>query len=84
MYQNYGVPTKTHVISLDDKQIVFPEDDDSDIIIVNEDYNKHMQDFRVENLVEHFETTTENRWVYYEYAINISMGTWNKVIFFFI
>lgn len=59
MYQNYGVPTKTHVITLEDKQIVFPEDDDSDIIIVNEDYNKHMQDVTVENLMEHVETTTE-------------------------
>ncbi|CAK1547829.1 unnamed protein product [Leptosia nina] len=41
MYQNYGAPTRTHVINLDNKQIVFPEDDDSDIIIVNEDYNRN-------------------------------------------
>lgn len=63
MYQNYGVPTKTHVINLEDKQIVFPEDDDSDIIIVNEDYNRNHYEGRVENLIEHVEddTTTDNR-----------------------
>ncbi|KAJ0171985.1 hypothetical protein K1T71_012748 [Dendrolimus kikuchii] len=42
MYQNYETPTKTHVVNFDDKQIVYPEDDDSDIIIVNEDYNRHI------------------------------------------
>ncbi|XP_038218162.1 protein madd-4 isoform X2 [Zerene cesonia] len=41
MYQNYGTPTKSEVINLDNKQIVFPVDDDSDIIIVNEDYNRN-------------------------------------------
>lgn len=65
MYQNYGVPTKTHVINLEDKQIVFPEDDDSDIIIVNEDYNRNHNDGRVENLIEHVDyTTIENRLVF--------------------
>ncbi|KOB77866.1 ADAMTS-like protein 1, partial [Operophtera brumata] len=47
MYQNYGVPSKTHVINLEDKQIVFPEDDDSDIIIVNEDYNRNHYEERL-------------------------------------
>lgn len=62
MYQNYGVPTKTHVINLEDKQIVFPEDDDSDIIIVNEDYNRNRYGGRVENLMEHEgDSTTEYR-----------------------
>ena len=42
MYQNYGTPTQAQVVNLQDKQIVFPEDDDSDIIIVNEDYNKNI------------------------------------------
>lgn len=40
MYQNYETPIKTRVVNFDDKQIVYPEDDDSDIIIVNEDYNR--------------------------------------------
>lgn len=62
MYQNYGVPTKTHVINLEDKQIVFPEDDDSDIIIVNEDYNRNViEDVHVESLKDIEETTTEHR-----------------------
>ncbi|XP_037301247.1 protein madd-4 isoform X4 [Manduca sexta] len=59
MYQNHGTPTKTRMVTMNDKQFVFPEDDDSDIIIVNEDYNKHF-DARVENLKEDdIETTTE-------------------------
>ncbi|CAH2058374.1 unnamed protein product, partial [Iphiclides podalirius] len=41
MYQNRVTPLKTHIVNLQDKQIVFPEDDDSDIIIVNEDYNRN-------------------------------------------
>ncbi|XP_045518903.1 ADAMTS-like protein 1 isoform X2 [Pieris brassicae] len=44
MYQNYGTPTKTRIVSFDNKQIVFPEDDDSDIIIVNEDYQKNTKE----------------------------------------
>ncbi|XP_061705546.1 protein madd-4 isoform X3 [Cydia pomonella] len=62
MYQNYGTPIKAHIINLEDKQIVFPEDDDSDIIIVNEDYGKNtIDEVRVENLKEDddLETTTE-------------------------
>lgn len=63
MYQNYGVPTKSHFFNLEDKQMVFPEDDDSDIIIVNEDYNRNvLRDVPVENLKESSEeTTTEHR-----------------------
>lgn len=64
MYQNYAVPTKTHVVSIDDKQIVFPEDDDSDIIIVNEDYNKPVYHERVESLnkdSEDIDTKARNR-----------------------
>lgn len=62
MYQNYGVPTKARVINMEDKQIVFPEDDDSDIIIVNEDYHRNViGDAPVESLKEAGETTTENR-----------------------
>ncbi|XP_047036539.1 ADAMTS-like protein 1 isoform X4 [Helicoverpa zea] len=62
MYQNYGVPAKTHVINMEDKQIVFPEDDDSDIIIVNEDYNRNViRDIPVESLKDFGETTTERR-----------------------
>ncbi|XP_072946588.1 protein madd-4 [Epargyreus clarus] len=65
MYQNYGTPTKTRVVNLEDKQIVFPEDDDSDIIIVNEDYNRNtIQESRVEHLKEDMsemvESTTES------------------------
>ncbi|CAG4995382.1 unnamed protein product [Parnassius apollo] len=53
MYQNHVSPTKTHVVNLRDKQIVFPEDDDSDIIIVNEDYNRNtIEEERVESLKE--------------------------------
>ncbi|KAH9635716.1 hypothetical protein HF086_011106 [Spodoptera exigua] len=62
MYQNYGVPTKSHFFNLEDKQMVFPEDDDSDIIIVNEDYNRNvLRDVPVENLKDSEETTTEHR-----------------------
>ncbi|XP_063897140.1 protein madd-4 [Helicoverpa armigera] len=62
MYQNYGVPAKTHVINMEDKQIVVPEDDDSDIIIVNEDYNRNViRDISVESLKDFGETTTERR-----------------------
>ncbi|KAL0860687.1 hypothetical protein ABMA27_010029 [Loxostege sticticalis] len=65
MYQNYGVPSKTHILNLEDKQIVFPVDDDSDIIIVNEDYNRNtIEDVTTENTKEDYsyiETTTEHR-----------------------
>ncbi|XP_073960715.1 ADAMTS-like no long nerve cord [Choristoneura fumiferana] len=64
VYQNYGTPIKTHVINLEDKQIVFPEDDDSDIIIVNEDYSKNgIEEERVQNLkdTDDVEVTTEMR-----------------------
>ncbi|XP_063833977.1 ADAMTS-like protein 3 [Ostrinia nubilalis] len=70
MYQNYGVPSKTRVINLEDKQIVFPEDDDSDIIIVNEDYNRNydynrntIEDTTAQELkeVNDIETTTDHR-----------------------
>lgn len=62
MYQNYGVPTKSHFFKIDDKQIVFPEDDDSDIIIVNEDYNRNViRHMPVESLQNLDETTTERR-----------------------
>ncbi|CAB3237803.1 unnamed protein product [Arctia plantaginis] len=66
MYQNYGVPNKAHIINLRDKQIVFPEDDDSDIIIINDDYNRNnlMEDGRVESLKNFEETTTEVRYEY--------------------
>lgn len=66
VYQNYGTPIKTHVINLEDKQIVFPEDDDSDIIIVNEDYSKNgIEEERVQNLKDsdNVEVTTEMRLV---------------------
>lgn len=60
MYQNYGTPTKTRVVNLQDKQMMFPEDDDSDIIIVNEDYNRNsIENNAVENLREDFEDTTD-------------------------
>lgn len=39
MYENYDKPIKTRVVNLIDKQLVFPVDDDNDIIIVNEDYS---------------------------------------------
>lgn len=67
MYQNYGTPSNTRVVNLQDKQIVFPEDDDSDIIIVNEDIQNRIVSFEhigAENLKEDFddvETTTEQR-----------------------
>ncbi|XP_049881211.1 protein madd-4 isoform X2 [Pectinophora gossypiella] len=61
MYQNYGTNTRTKVINLEDKQIVFPEDDDSDIIIVNEDYNKNtIEDGTVERLKEDYGDTDES------------------------
>lgn len=44
MYQNYGTHSKAKFLNLEDKQIVFPEDDDSDIIIINEDYHKNSLD----------------------------------------
>jgi hypothetical protein len=62
VYQNYGVPSK--VVNLRDKQIVFPEDDDSDIIIVNEDYNRNkIEDATTRTLKEfdEFEVTTTER-----------------------
>lgn len=63
MYQNYGSQTN-RILNYEDKQIVFPEDDDSDIIIVNEDYAKQTykeDDLNLkENLVE-VEPTTETR-----------------------
>ncbi|CAG9792565.1 unnamed protein product [Diatraea saccharalis] len=61
-YQNYGVPS--HIVNLEDKQIVFPEDDDSDIIIVNEDYNRNsIEQNTVQNLKEldDIESTTTVR-----------------------
>ncbi|XP_075985885.1 ADAMTS-like no long nerve cord [Anticarsia gemmatalis] len=65
MYQNYGVPAQAHVINFEDKQMVFPEDDDSDIIIINEDYNRNMyEEGRVESLKHFAETTTETRYEY--------------------
>lgn len=49
MYQNYGTPSQAQIVNLQNKQIVFPEDDDSDIIIVNEDYNRNtIEEGRVE------------------------------------
>nr|XP_021208563.1 protein madd-4 isoform X1 [Bombyx mori] len=63
MYQNYGSQTN-RILNYEDKQIVFPEDDDSDIIIVNEDYAKQTykeNDLNLkENLLE-VEPTTETR-----------------------
>lgn len=64
MYHNYGTPTQAQVVNFEDKQIVFPEDDDSDIIIVNEDYSKNTIDGgRVESVKENInelvETTTK-------------------------
>ncbi|CAG9568728.1 unnamed protein product [Danaus chrysippus] len=56
MYQNYGTPTQAEVVNLQDKQIVFPYDDDSDIIIVNEDYNKKTFDSTEKS--DMIETTT--------------------------
>lgn len=56
MYQNYGSPTQAEVVNLQDKQIVFPYDDDSDIIIVNEDYNK--KTFESTDKSDMIETTT--------------------------
>ncbi|XP_032522102.2 protein madd-4 isoform X1 [Danaus plexippus] len=56
MYQNYGSPTQAEVVNLQDKQIVFPYDDDSDIIIVNEDYNK--KTFESTDKSDLIETTT--------------------------
>lgn len=47
MYHNYGTPMKGQIVNLDDKQIVFPEDDDSDIIIVNEDYSRNAIDGQI-------------------------------------
>lgn len=64
MYQNYGTPSQAQVVNLQDKQIVFPEDDDSDIIIVNEDYNKNtIEEGRAESVKQDIgdltETTTQ-------------------------
>lgn len=64
MYHNYGTPTQAQAVNFEDKQIVFPEDDDSDIIIVNEDYNRNTIDGgRVESVKENInelvETTTQ-------------------------
>lgn len=58
-YQNYGGVTKTIVVNLEDKQIVFPEDDDSDIIIVNEDYSRNSIEAREPESLRDFEETTE-------------------------
>ncbi|XP_039752542.1 protein madd-4 isoform X1 [Pararge aegeria] len=53
MYQNYGNPIQAQIVNLEDKQIVFPEDDDSDIIIVNEDFNRNtIEEDRMESLKE--------------------------------
>ncbi|KAI5644724.1 immunoglobulin i-set domain-containing protein [Phthorimaea operculella] len=59
MYQNYGTHAKTQVVNLKDKQMVIPEDDDSDIIIVNEDYNKNIIEQKVDSMKEYFEDSTE-------------------------
>ncbi|XP_041971374.1 protein madd-4 isoform X2 [Aricia agestis] len=60
MYENYGPPIQTQVINLPDKQLVFPQDDDSDIIIVNEDYHKTNFNERnhIDDADEIVETTT--------------------------
>ncbi|XP_026315930.1 ADAMTS-like protein 1, partial [Hyposmocoma kahamanoa] len=58
-YQNYGGATRTIVVNLEDKQIVFPEDDDSDIIIVNEDYSRNSIEAREPESLRDFEETTE-------------------------
>ncbi|XP_053620196.1 protein madd-4-like isoform X4 [Plodia interpunctella] len=58
MYQNYGFH---HVINLEDKQIVFPEDDDSDIIIVNEDFNTNSIEEERVKYDDNVDTTTEFR-----------------------
>ncbi|KAL4719844.1 hypothetical protein ACJJTC_014427 [Scirpophaga incertulas] len=62
VYQNYGIPS--HVVNLQDKQIVFPEDDDSDIIIVNEDYHRNNIDEFASSTLKEFDefeiTTTES------------------------
>ncbi|KAG7296503.1 hypothetical protein JYU34_020277 [Plutella xylostella] len=44
LYQKYGTPMKGQIMNFEDKQIVFPEDDDSDIIIVNEDISRNTID----------------------------------------
>ncbi|XP_068624023.1 protein madd-4-like [Battus philenor] len=63
MYQNHLSPTKAQVLNLRGKQMVFPEDDDSDIIIVDEDNKNTIDDPKVESLKEHVyelaETTTK-------------------------
>lgn len=43
-YHNYGNSIKARVINLDDQQLVFPVDDDNDIVIVNEDVNGNIID----------------------------------------
>lgn len=63
MYQNYGSPIQAQIVNLQDKQLVFPEDDDSDIIIVNEDFNRNtIEENGVESLKQNLgdlvETTT--------------------------
>ncbi|XP_045540256.1 protein madd-4 [Papilio machaon] len=63
VYQNHVAPTKTHFVNLDDKQIVYPEDDYSDIIIVNEDYIRQTieragQNNFKEDVYDLIETTT--------------------------
>lgn len=44
MYENYEKPIKGKIINLHDKQLLFPDDDDNDIIIVNEDYSRNTDD----------------------------------------
>ncbi|XP_059062707.1 protein madd-4 isoform X1 [Achroia grisella] len=61
MYQNYGL--HSHILNLEDKQIVIPEDDDSDIIIVDEDFNSNtIEEGKVDELKNELDddiTTTE-------------------------